>query len=151
MCIRDRYNKELLSYPSFYMSEYFDSCRDEYYLSLRNISAKWDWIGWIKFFLTAVISQATANLFKVKEIISLYDSLLKSTKELTHSQYFVSIVDSLFTKPVFKADEFISYTKTNKATAYSYLRKLEENWFISWTKSQRYRTYYFDPLLKIIK
>ncbi len=47
--------KRVLSQPMFYLSEYLESHRDEYYARLKGISAEGDWNGWIAFFLQAVV------------------------------------------------------------------------------------------------
>ena len=49
------YQKRVLSQPMFYLSEYLESHRDEYYARLKGISAEGDWNGWIAFFLRAMI------------------------------------------------------------------------------------------------
>ena len=49
------YFKKAISYPSFYLSEYLESRRDEYYNTLLDISQNDNWEGWITFFLQAVV------------------------------------------------------------------------------------------------
>ena len=51
----------------FYLSEYFELHRDEYYASLQNISRYGDWENWIKFFLIAVEKQSTINIEKIQK------------------------------------------------------------------------------------
>ena len=69
------FTKELLSSPSFYISEYLESHRDEYYDRLLAVSRDDDWTGWCVFFLTAVTEQARANQQKVHDLLTLYDEL----------------------------------------------------------------------------
>lgn len=45
------YQKKFLSQPMFYLSEYLENHRDEYYDCLRNISVSKEWNNWIAFFL----------------------------------------------------------------------------------------------------
>jgi len=52
------YQKRALSQPMFYLSEYLENHRDEYYQRLKAISADKDWNHWIAFFLRATIAQA---------------------------------------------------------------------------------------------
>lgn len=54
-------SKGLLSRPNFYLSEYLESRRDEYYDRLLAVSRDGDWTGWCLFFLRALIAQAEAN------------------------------------------------------------------------------------------
>lgn len=44
------YQKRALSQPMFYLSEYLEHHREEYYQRLRAISSEGDWNGWIGFF-----------------------------------------------------------------------------------------------------
>lgn len=81
------YQKKKLSQPMFYLSEFLEKNRDEYYHRLRGISKEGDWDGWIAFFLGAVSEQAKANNKKVKAILDLYDDMKTKIYELTHSQY----------------------------------------------------------------
>ena len=47
------YQKRALSQPMFYLSEYLENHREEYYQRLKGISVDGDWDGWIAFFLRA--------------------------------------------------------------------------------------------------
>ena len=51
------YQKKALKSPMFYVSEYMESNREEYYSRLKGISRDGDWTGWVEFFLDAVESR----------------------------------------------------------------------------------------------
>lgn len=55
------FQKQIISQPMFYLSEYLEKHRSRYYARLRAISQNGDWNGWIAFFLQAVIDQAHQN------------------------------------------------------------------------------------------
>src|SRR3546814_19100992 len=57
----------LLSRPNFYLSEYLESHRDEYYDRLLAVSRDGDWTGWCEFFLRAIVAQAEANQLKAQD------------------------------------------------------------------------------------
>lgn len=99
------YQKKQLSQPMFYLSEYLESNRGEYYSRLKAISREGDWNGWIAFFLQAIAVQAKENSEKVREIMSLYESMKVSLHEVTHSQYSVYLLDAIFNKPVFRISD----------------------------------------------
>src|SRR3989338_1678207 len=67
------YEKQVLHSPMFYISEYLESNRDEYYARLKAISEEKAWDDWIEFFLRAIIEQAKANSVKAKSILDLYE------------------------------------------------------------------------------
>ena len=60
------FQKQVLSQPMFYLSEYLEANRDEYYQRLGAISAEGDWDGWIAFFLQAITAQARENSERVR-------------------------------------------------------------------------------------
>ena len=117
------YQKRVLSQPMFYLSEYLESHRDEYYARLKGISAEGDWNSWIAFFLRATTVQAAQNGQRVAAIQSLYEEMKLAIQAATHSQYTVHLLDTIFSKPIFRTsdlaqrltDEFGIHDKTAAA------------------------------------
>jgi Fic family protein len=71
------YSRGALIRPMFYLSNYLEENRTEYYARLKAISDKGDWNGWIEFFLKGIIEQARMNIIKTRAILELYDETLK--------------------------------------------------------------------------
>ncbi len=120
------YQKGIIYTPSFFMSEYLESHRNEYYDSLKSISDLNDWSQWLHFFLDAFISQADSNIKLTSAILDLYDKYKIDIIEYTHSQYALPCLDFLFSRPIFSSSSFkkesgIPHTSTNRL-----LRKLED-------------------------
>ena len=99
------FQKRALSQPMFYLSEYLENHRDEYYARLKAISADDDWDSWIAFFLQALITQAGQNSQRVSAIRSLYEEMKQTIHEVTRSQYTVHLLDALFSKPIFRTSD----------------------------------------------
>ncbi|MBI5918398.1 MAG: Fic family protein [Nitrosomonadales bacterium] len=99
------YQKRALSQPMFYLSEYLEGHREEYYQRLKTISAEGDWNGWIAFFLQAIITQAGQNSIRVTAIQALYEEMKLAIQAATHSQYTVHVLDAIFSKPVFRSSD----------------------------------------------
>ena len=97
------YQKRVLSQPMFYLSEYLESHRDEYYQRLKAISAEGDWNGWIAFFFKGVTVQAEQNSRRAQQIRALYDEMKLTIQEITHSQYTVHLLDAIFSRPTFRS------------------------------------------------
>ena len=106
------YQKKALSQPMFYLSEYLESHRDEYYQRLNAISLDGNWNGWILFFLKAVAVQAKQNSTRVRSIMDLYEEFKTQIQEITHSQYSVYMLDAVFSKPIFQVSDLVK--KLNK-------------------------------------
>lgn len=119
------YQKKALSQPMFYLSEYLESYRDEYYARLKAISAEGDWNGWIAFFLQAVASQAQQNSERVVAIRALYEEMKQAIQEATRSQYTVQVLDAIFDRPIFSTTDLIARTQIHKPTAMSLIRQLK--------------------------
>jgi len=99
------YQKRALSQPMFYLSEYLETHREEYYQRLKAISAEHDWNSWIAFFLRAVATQAGQNSVRVAAIQALYEEMKRAIHEATRSQYTVHILDAIFSKPIFRSSD----------------------------------------------
>ena len=68
MHIRTEANKKLLYKPCFYISDYFERNRTEYYDALNRVRLNNDLASWIKFFLKAVIETAQSGKGKFKAV-----------------------------------------------------------------------------------
>jgi len=120
------YQRRALSSPMFYMSEYLEANREEYYDRLLAITDNDDWHGWLRFFLAGLISQAETNLRKVQAIRDLYEETKKHIAELTHSQFSMASVDAIFRQPTFSATAFAQRAGfKNRVTANAMLRQFE--------------------------
>lgn len=100
------YHKKIIHEPVFYLSDYLESHRKQYYDALKEITDSGDWTNWIRFFLQAVIDQAEKNINKTREIISLYDKVKKEITEYTHSQFSIHCLDTIFIQPIFSTQYF---------------------------------------------
>lgn len=148
------YSKEYLAQPIFYLSEYFETHREEYYTHLRNITAENNWQDWIKFFLNAIVEQSRINTAKINQILELSHNMKMVIQETTKSQYTANILDTIFSKPIFSTTTFSKFANIpNRKTAISILQKLTEKNVIQLTREasgNRSNLYTFQNLLDII-
>jgi Fic family protein len=119
------YQKRVLSQPMFYLSEYLESHREDYYQRLKGISSEGGWNDWIAFFLEAIATQATQNGIRVAAIQTLYEQMKRAIYEATHSQYTVHVLDAIFDRPIFATTDFIERTQIHKPTAMGLIRQLK--------------------------
>lgn len=120
------YQRQALSRPMFYLSEYLEAHRDTYYDRLLAITNDGDWQSWVEFFIEAVTVQAERNLAKVRNIRDLYDEMRRRFVEVTHSQFAAGAVDAFFAQPVISATAFRQMAGFNtRVTANAMLRQLE--------------------------
>jgi Fic family protein len=114
--------KGLLTSPNFYLSEYLESHRGEYYERLLAVSRDGDWTGWCAFFLRAIIAQAETNQSKAQAILTLYNDRKDWIARATRSQYGVRALDWFFNRPIFRTSDFAATADIPKPTANRILR-----------------------------
>ena len=139
----------------FYMSEFLEEHRGEYYDRLLNITDRGDWHGWITFFLNALVVQAEGNLNKVRQIRDVYEDTKRRVVEITHSQFAMGAVDALFAQPIISATAFASGAGfANRVTANNMLRQLEAEGVITRIREGAGRTpaiYALPQLINVVE
>lgn len=147
------FEKKLLAGPNFYMSAFFEARREEYYLKLRKVSQTDDWSGWIEFFLQAVVQQAGENERKAREILALYNQVVKRVVDITRSQHAIRVTDFLFRTPIFQGSHFTARSGIpKKPTAHRILALLREHHIVDPLQENRGRVagiFAFKDLLNI--
>lgn len=148
------YWKKVLQKPNFYLSEYLENNRTEYYDRLLAITDKNDWNGWIEYFLKAVIEQAKNNINKAKKIIDLYNQAKIDFISITKSQYAVPLLDAFFVKPVISGPELIDCSRiASKGNFFNIMQALLDNKLISVVQEGKGRLptlYRFDNLYNLL-
>jgi Fic family protein len=119
------FSKGLIGSPTFYISEYFEEHRSDYYNRLNAISAKGEWQGWVDFFLTAVADQAELNSRRASAILSLYNGMKAEISAATRSQYTLQTLDALFSTPFVTKVDFVKRTGIPERTAERMIPALE--------------------------
>ena len=120
-------SKGLLARPNFYLSEFLENHRDEYYDRLLAVSGAGDWTGWCEFFLQGLITQAESNQRKAEAILALYKNRKDWVVEVTRSQYAVRALDWMFVRPIFRTSDFAASVDIPGPTASRILRVLRDN------------------------
>ncbi len=147
------FEKKVLHSPMFYVSEYLENHREEYYAKLRALSEEKEWDNWIEFFLRAVIEQAKANSIKAKSILALYERKKTRITEITHSQYAIKILDTIFASPIFNTTDFIKHSRIPKPSAMRYLKMLRKEGILVTLKAgsgRRAEVMMFKKLIDIV-
>lgn len=147
------FEKRLLDSPMFYISEYFEANRDEYYGRLDTITKVKKWESWIEFFLKAIIEQAKNNSQKARTIMELYQTKKERIREVTRSQFVIKVLDALFARPIFSSSDFIRDSNIPKASAMRILAALERDDIISVFRKgsgRKGNIFIFNKLIQIL-
>ncbi|HVB64933.1 MAG TPA: Fic/DOC family N-terminal domain-containing protein [Nitrolancea sp.] len=115
------YERNVLREPMFYLSEYLEAHRSEYYDRLLAVSRDDDWTGWCEFFLRATRQQAAHNEARVRRIFDLYQHRKEWIIEQTRSPYAIWALDFIFSNPIFNASQFVKASRAPRATAHRIL------------------------------
>jgi len=121
------YERKLLSHPAFYLSEYLEAHREEYYDRLLAISRDQDWTGWVAFFLRAMAAQARENTRKARKILQIYEMRKRWIVQQTHSQHAVTALDFMFRQPIFSGSDFTKIPGVPRPTARRILVEVREH------------------------
>ena len=117
--------KGALKAPMFYLSEYLEKNRDDYYLRLQRISQAGEWTDWIAFFLIAIEEQARKNTHKLRKVSDLYDRAKDLVRDTTHSQHSAQIVDFVFCRPIFTSTQLRKELGVSAVTVNTMLKGME--------------------------
>jgi Fic family protein len=122
------YEKQILSQPMFYLSEYLETNRSEYVAKLRALSDHDNaWGDWITFFLTALIEQAKKNATVARAIMDLYENLKQTVIKLTRSSFAVPLLDAFFVRPILRSSELTSRSDMpSKPVTMNMINRLKE-------------------------
>jgi Fic family protein len=120
------FQKKCISRPMFYLSEYLETYRNEYYAALRGITRDKDWTSWVRFFLEAIATQAADNADKVRAIMQLYEDMKQRLAEVTNSKHSMRLLDGLFRRPIFGINEVAVETGIPLPTVKTLVRSIRE-------------------------
>jgi Fic family protein len=147
------YHKEVIQQPVFYMSDYLESNRQQYYDALKSITDSGNWTYWIRFFLEGIIKQAEKNVTQTRAIINLYEEVKIKLAQEIHSQFSIHCLDFIFTNPIFNSGKFYKETTVPKASAARLLKQMEETNIIDCLErgaGRRPSVYAFRSLINIV-
>ncbi len=146
------YEKKLLSHPFLYLSEFFEEHRQDYYELLRGVSEKRDWTSWIKFFLSALSTQAHKAEGAGKEILRLHATYKEKIAEF-NSMYAIHLLDAIFVRPIFTTASLRQYAKIrNTQTFFNLIAKFVEAGILQEAapEKKRNKIYVFTELMNVL-
>jgi Fic family protein len=146
-------SSNILQKPTLYLSDYFEKHKGLYYDNLTMVRSSSNVSQWIKYFLVAVIETAKRGISTFQSIISLRENINQKLIAFGNkSKKSFELVNRLYEKPFINAGEVASYIGVTHATAYRYIKKLENLGIIrEITKGKRNRIFYFEEYYNLFK
>lgn len=145
-------SKNQLDKPCFYISDYFEKNRTEYYNKLNNVRVNNDMIGWIKFFLEATIytaKNAKKKFKKAIEVVEYYNNYLINSQKRSRENMKI-IINTMYQTPVINSTDLILKTNMSKSVLFRLLSDLVNDGIIEEvTGFSRNRVYILTKYLKV--
>ena len=143
--------RQLLSQPLLYLSDFFERHRDEYYELLLGVSQKGDWKAWLTFFLKGVRQQSEDALLTVQKLLDLQNQYRAVTMGQRVPQVVNHLIDHLFASPVISVSALsktweITYSTVQRGVDYL----IEKGMLREITGRQRNRLFIAGEISNII-
>ena len=121
----------LLTAPHFFVSDYFESNKEEYIARMRAVSTKGEWTEWCAFFCRAIQAQAESNLATVGQIMAHYGEMKERFAAVLNSRWAGDALDYIFANPIFRNNRFKANAGIPPQTANAFTNKLVEAGILS--------------------
>jgi len=144
--------QKLLDLPVIYLSRYIIENKNDYYLLIRTVTEKNEWISWIIYLLKGISSTAGDTVDKITEIKNLLESTLIDMKQkLPGRIYSKELIELLFTQPYSKIEFVVNAGIAKRQTAAEYLKEIEKTGLLKSKKVGKEVLYLNLPLFELLK
>lgn len=145
--------KNILSKPVLYISDFFEKNKWAYYDALTLVRESNDIEHFIKFFLTGIIETCKSSLYTFQEILKLKQQV--EEKILTfgsRTEKANILLQYLFSKPIITAKDAERLLEVTPATANSFLNLfIEKGILFEETGFKRNKIYIFEPYMSLFR
>jgi Fic family protein len=142
----------LLPSPLLYLSAYFDHNRDTYYRLLLGVSTRGEWLEWVRFFLSAVISESYDTLSRLRSLQDLRDSWhLRLESQPRTSALTLQLADSLMEQPFVTVPAAAKLLGVTYRTAQLHVDRLQHEGILKPRDARRYgKVYEASDVLRVL-
>lgn len=141
----------LMDLPALYLSSYILKNKSAYYISLRNVTEKNDWEGWILYILDMMEISAKNGRHRIEKIEKLMKSMGEEIQNKLPRIYSKDLLEILFKLPYTKRNFIENAGLGNIKTSGNYLRRLEEKRFLKSVIVGKEKLYLNFRLMEILK
>lgn len=146
-------SKKELSKPCFYISDYFEQHRTEYYDALQRVRVSNDMLGWICFFLQASIQTAITAKQKFRNAIKQVDKYKAYlAQKRTSTESSAKIITAMYSRPVATVNDLVELTKLSAQTVNTTISVLcQDNIVKELTGNRRNRVFALYEYINVFK
>lgn len=145
--------KNILSKPILYISDFFERNKWSYYDALTIARSSNDIEHFIKFFLTWIIETCKSSTNTFNEILKLKKDIeIKIISLWAKSEKASQILNFLFSDPIVSSHDIIKLLLVTPATANSFIKIFIEMWVLkelTWYK--RHKIFGFENYLRLFR
>ena len=121
-------SKGMLEKSCLYISDYIERNKDTYYDMLTRVRTHNDMIGWIKFFLEAIIETSKTAKEKFRKVVELTVEMDKIIVNLpVKSDNAKKVINVLYNEPIINRKKLCNITKIKEGTIKNIINCLLEN------------------------
>jgi Fic family protein len=141
----------LTEFPALYLSSYILKNKNDYYISLRNVTEKNDWKSWILYMLDMIEVTAQNGRSRIGNIENLMKSMSREIQKKLPKIYSKDLIEVLFRLPYTKRNFIENAGLGNIKTSGNYLKNLEEEGFLKSVVVGKEKLYLNHRLMGVLK
>jgi Fic family protein len=126
LIILDMLNKDKLTQPLLYLSEYFNNNKIRYYEKLQNVREKGEYEEWIKFYFRAVKNQSKKSTETAVKILDKKEDYRNKLRERGVPENCMILMEQMFDLRSRTISDISEELDVSYHTARSYIRALRE-------------------------
>lgn len=143
--------KDILSQPLLYLSDYFERHKDTYYEHLLNVSQRGDWNSWITFFLKGICEQSVDALLTIQKLLALREQFIELALGTRVPKVVNTLIEHLFSTPIVSVSVLSKEWKETFTTVQRSVDYLVEKGILrEMTGRQRNRLFVANDILSAI-
>ena len=144
-------SKGMLEKSCLYISDYIERNKNTYYDMLTRVRTHNDMIGWIKFFLEAVIETSKTAKEKFRKVVELTMEMDKIIVNLpVKSDNVKKVIDVLYNEPVINRKKLCDLTEIKEGTVKNIINcLLEKNIIVETTGYSRNQIFTFQKYTEL--
>jgi Fic family protein len=141
--------RERLSQPLLYLSDYIDEHRKDYYDLLQRVRTHGDWDSWLRYFINGVQVTASDAVKRTTHVIELREEFRKRVGDKPRA---LAMVDQLFTNPYLTVARAVEVLNVTYPTALKAIDVLVERKLLEKLGARRWaKLYLCRPILEAIE
>lgn len=147
-------SESILEKPLLYLSAFFEKNKTLYYENLSGVRVKSDLLQWLRYFLIGVEEAASNAVTTLSAILQLKAKMEKDIQDLLgrRSHNGLKLLIHLFKSPAVTVKQVEKVCELSTKAANDLVNAFEKNkWLKQMGSSERYRSFLFEPYLRLFE